>query len=640
MRYIFICQGLFVYRPKSIDKKDLINEIKNLSIEYKVIDLSEAVCCEHTGQELGELFAAIPVHVTGIDFSEAIAYKYKKLTNPETQIAGLVAELVKAFSMIPGWVKYFNLARNWEYDSLSADDFERIFTAFPLTVTELNLRSNRLIFEDHITKLASILETRTKLACLDLSCNYFRDRSLSDLENLLRALPGSLETLILSENFLGTIENDDKGHRLSRIFAAIPRSVKTLDISDNTLYHSTIEALGNAFAVLPSLDTLIVDENNLGSKLAALGVLLKRGSLKRLGLKKNELSKCDASAFSIIVESSITALDLSHNDFLKFSFEKDSVLKEENLKKIKKIFTKIAESKVQILNLSHNNTIKELDQVEKSYRLLLADKNHSLIFSSTYSDAIKKLDAFRTHFSRAQIEAVFDPLSRSSVVDLDLSDNNLGLFEPEELKRIIEMFALRMQRLNLGINITDLLMAEEEKIKTLQKEENIKKEELQAIQNKIKDNEGVISRYNKKTAEHQKELLNTKEQKIIKELQEIQEKLKVQEQEKNKKLSNYVAKMLPDAIPGSCIIIGLEGIEQYKVRQLTSDTLKVGDNKQLVRMTTTIAQATTAASATTAVAAALILGASHVQFFGAVSGSSAKEDEKAVATTPKRKYPG
>ncbi len=400
------------YRPKETDKNLLLEEIKSLSVENNALSLARDIN-NHTGQELVELCAAIPAHITMVDLSDTVTRKFKQSPFFDNTII-TVAEFISALKALHPGVKTLSLANNnFGHDNLSANDLKNVLLAIPPSVTELNLSGNFL--DKHMAALASAF-TQLRVTVLDLSSNCFCNNP-DGLVTALRAIPAdTVKTLNVSDNGLGDIEDDSKGEKLTAVFAAMPSSVITLNVSRNSLGKPTNEVLSKAFtAIRASLESLDLTNNSLGSKFNALRVALS--SVKYLNLKGNFSYKCDAGAFSAISScSSLISLDLSDNHFSLDLGLIDNKLVVTGNSTLRSIFPLIPAS-VTTLNISCNRFVDSFLVEMPKFAEMLAGA-----------------------FTAIPV----------SVCNLNLNDNNFGFCSDEQLGRIFSTISAGVTHLGLA----------------------------------------------------------------------------------------------------------------------------------------------------------------------------------------------
>jgi len=98
---------------------------------------------------------------------------------------------------------------------------------------------------------------------LNLSWNYFLDKTGNEIAAVFRAIPASVTSLDLSSNFFG----DKSAAELAMAFAAIPLSVKSLNLSGNLFHNKTGDEIATVFRAIPASVTLLdLSGNGLNNK--------------------------------------------------------------------------------------------------------------------------------------------------------------------------------------------------------------------------------------------------------------------------------------------------------------------------------------------------------------------------------------
>ncbi|GJQ15352.1 hypothetical protein GpartN1_g7143.t1 [Galdieria partita] len=178
---------------------------------------------------------------------------------------------------------------------------------------DLKLASLR-VGQEGIEPVILALKNTTLLKALDLSDNILGNRGAESLGRMFPSL-SNLETLILRDTSLG-----DKGART--ILLCLERSeirLKVLDISCNELTIESCKILAKFVMRQTSLERLLVEENEIGSKgVAILAKALSSGAhskLVELNLAENSIGAAGAKAlFSVFVKlKSLRKVNLSGN---------------------------------------------------------------------------------------------------------------------------------------------------------------------------------------------------------------------------------------------------------------------------------------------------------------------------------------
>ncbi|MBA2711408.1 MAG: hypothetical protein H0U57_12560 [Tatlockia sp.] len=270
---------------------------------------------------------------------------------------------------------------------------------------------------------------------------YYRLENLGQMSAMviaqtIAAIPLTVTSLDLTNNSLGS----KTGAELAQVFTAIPASVTSLNLCFNNLGSKPAAELAQAFAAIPATVTsLDLRYNNLGSinaaELAQVFAAIP-ASVTSLNLRSNKLDRKTAAELVQIfaaIPASVTSLNLRSN-----------LLGSKKAAELVQIFAKIPAS-VTSLNLGGNNldskTAAELVQI------------FAAIPASVTSFNLRNNDL--GHKTVAELVQIFAALP-ASVTTLNLKRNDLGHKTAAELAQVFAALPASVTTLNLKGNFLNL----------------------------------------------------------------------------------------------------------------------------------------------------------------------------------------
>jgi Ran GTPase-activating protein (RanGAP) involved in mRNA processing and transport len=292
---------------------------------------------------------------------------------------------------------------------------------------------------------------------LDLSVLHLGALTGTTLLEIFKAIPEGVRCLNLSANELSTfrLRPHELGNRhltpdgwikmnaeyLARVFQSIPKTVTTIDLSDNDFGKMAIDYLiGITGSISTSVTTLNLSSNDLGKdsyeRLSSLFKAMPKG-LHSLNLSGNDLSRLSQKLSLALrdLPQGLTSLDLSlnHLDHLK----PDDVAS---------AFHAIHEGVNQLV-LSMNFRQMRGEFFSKFPKIL-----------SSLSVGVNSLDlssnqlSVTIHFTGERLGVALSRLA-PSVVSLDLSSNHLDTCSPKVLAKILSQLSSTVMYLDLGMNL-------------------------------------------------------------------------------------------------------------------------------------------------------------------------------------------
>ncbi|MGC1182040.1 hypothetical protein [Legionella sp.] len=165
-------------------------------------------------------------------------------------------EVLQVFAAIPDDVTSLDLSMN-DLGFKTGTELRQVFTAIPANVTSLDLSKNRLGCKTGVELAQALAAIPDSVISLDLRDNDLNFITDAELAQALAAIPDSVTSLDLSMNFLRFKTADE----LVQVFADIPPRKTSLNLIIKDLGKKTRDELVQILAVMPVGMTL----NNLSS---------------------------------------------------------------------------------------------------------------------------------------------------------------------------------------------------------------------------------------------------------------------------------------------------------------------------------------------------------------------------------------
>lgn len=227
---------------------------------------------------------------------------------------------------------YNNLAENQGGEAIA-----RVFTKCPM-LEHVRVSSTRIGAEGGLA-LAKSLQTSNCLISVDFSDNTFDDEGFEELSKALEK-QSHLKRLVLSNLDVSSIACE----LICKALIASNCSLEVLDLSGNELPEESASAIAKVIIANPSLKTLNLEENELGSAgIVLLSHVISPQSkvpgdsktafaLESINFRMNQVTSTAMPSILAMVRSqrnSLKSLDLNSNTFSSSSVESlESLLKE------------------------------------------------------------------------------------------------------------------------------------------------------------------------------------------------------------------------------------------------------------------------------------------------------------------------